>query len=383
MTKLDKIYYVANARMPNDKAHAIQIAKMCEALVEYGHKLELIVPNRCGAGEGSMQDFYNLRVPVRITRLPVIDLYRRGPVGFFVSSMMFMCSYVVYLLWKKITASGIIYTVDMDSFSFFALPFLGMPVFTEMHTPKRKSFITRVFFHFTSGVIATNTLIKENIATTFKASKKKFTVEPNGIDVEQFQDSKSKSESRDILKLPLDKKIVLYVGRFYQWKGLEIIPEAVKELPEDICVYMLGGTKEEFQRIVPKESIPENLIFVGVRNYTEIPTWLSAADVLLVLGTKHNEDSYRYTSPMKIFEYMVSGRPIIASNTPAVMEVLSKDEAIFYEPDDAKSLQKEMLYASSHMKDVHKLAQSAKTKADEFSWSNRAKRVTDFIHKIA
>jgi len=368
--------------MPNDKAHAIQIAKMCEAVVESGLTLELIVPNRRGAGEGSMQDFYRLRVPVRITRLPVIDWYKGGPAGFFLSSLTFMCSYTLYLLWKKITAPGIIYTVDMDSFSFFVLPFLGMPVFTEMHTPKKKTVATGIFFRMVDGVIATNTLIKENIVTTFNISNKKFAVEPNGIDLKQFHIPKSKSESRKSLGLPLDKKIILYVGRFYQWKGLEIMPKATEGLPDDALVYVVGGNREEFENIVSKKSIPENIIFAGSCDYTKIPQWLSAADALLVLGTAQNEDSYRYTSPMKIFEYLASGRPIIASNTPAIRDVLTDKEVVWYEPDNPESLKTQILYVCTHPNEMEALTHSAQVKANHFSWSNRVERVVKFIDHI-
>ncbi|HEV8666352.1 MAG TPA: hypothetical protein VN665_00695, partial [Candidatus Paceibacterota bacterium] len=63
-----KIYYVANARMPTEKAHGIQIAKMCEAFIESGIDLTLVVPSRKTTPE-SVQEFYNLRTPVAVQRL--------------------------------------------------------------------------------------------------------------------------------------------------------------------------------------------------------------------------------------------------------------------------------------------------------------------------
>lgn len=382
MRHSNKIYYIVNARMPNEKAHGIQIAKMCEAFVETGYYLELIVPNRGTIKEPTMTEFYKLRAPIKTVKLPVINLYNNGQIGFFLSSLTFMCSYVVYLLWKRITAPGIIYTVDMDTFSFFALPFLGMSVFTEMHTPKSKTIATRVFFHFVSGVIATNSLIQSNLVSTFKIPNRKFLIEPNGIDIKQFAVRASRDESRKKLGLPLDKKVALYVGRFYQWKGLDIIPKVSEELPHDVLVYIIGGTKEEFKKVVPSKLISENIIFVGSRNYTEIPDWLSAADMLLVLGTTKNQDSYQYTSPMKIFEYMAAERPIIASNTPAVREVLSEKEAVFYEPDNPHDLKNKILYVCFHTSKTQDMAEQARIKAKYFSWDNRVERIGNFIRKV-
>lgn len=80
-----KYYYIANARLPSEKAHGIQIAKMCEAFIEAGLDITLIAPRRRGSNS-DLASYYNLRVPVPIRFLPAIDLYTGGPLGYRISS---------------------------------------------------------------------------------------------------------------------------------------------------------------------------------------------------------------------------------------------------------------------------------------------------------
>src|SRR3990167_11234410 len=103
-----KIYYVANARMPSEKAHGIRLAKMCEAFLLSGADLELVLPRRRGSND-DLKRFYGLKVDIPVKRLPVLNL------GFIISSLSFMFAYIVYLRGRK---GAILYTIDMDNFSF-------------------------------------------------------------------------------------------------------------------------------------------------------------------------------------------------------------------------------------------------------------------------
>ena len=132
-----KIYYVANARMPNEKAHGIQLAKMCEAFVDAGANFELIVPNR--GEKKSIRRFYGLDHDIPVKYLPIINTYNFGRFGFAFASLTFMFSYLFYLLFKNIKRENfIIYTIDMDQFSFLFIPFIGKKYFVEIHDAKEK-----------------------------------------------------------------------------------------------------------------------------------------------------------------------------------------------------------------------------------------------------
>lgn len=375
-----KLYYIANARMPHKKAYAIQIAKMCEAFIEEGVDLELIIPRQKGMVE-DIKDYYKLRPSLRVTRLPSFDLYARGRWGYFLSGVSFTISYFAYMLLKRCQGKrGIIYTIDMDTFSFVVSTFLGMPCFLETHGGKAKSRINKIFFKHVNGVIVINTIIKQQIAKVMSFPENKMLIWPNGIDLELFH-SIPKNDARRSLSLPQEAKIVMYCGRFYGWKGLDVLIDAAKELPQNIFVYIVGGTKDEFLSVAKRNELPFNMVFVGGKSYTEVPVWLSAADTLLVLGTKHDTQSYYYTSPMKVFEYLAMGRTIVASRTPAIQDIVSDEEVVFYEPDNPKDLAQKMELAVSSSEAMDKKIAAAVIKAKDFTWEKRAKDILEFIKK--
>jgi len=379
-----KIYYVANARMPNEKAHGIQIAKMTEAMVLSGADLKLIVPAR-KASLKNMKEFYGLEVDVPLVKIPVIDTYTYGKLGFVLGSFAFMLASLIYLLWKKLAGEEfVIYVIDMDLFSFLFLPMAGRPLFAEMHDRKPASFPSKILFNCAKGIITINKIIKQEIADTFNVSADKIVVHPNGIDLNQFAITASKEEMRKILNLPIGCRIVLYSGRFYDWKGLEILLEAARLLRKEIFIYCVGGSDGDLKKITGNDkAIPPNLICVGKKDYKEMPLWLRSADTLIVLGTKRNDYSYLHTSPMKLMEYMASGRQIVASRTPANQEIVSEKEAFFYLPDDAGDLARKITEALENPVIAGEKVESAFAKVKELSWKKRADSVLHFIRDKA
>jgi len=367
--------------MPHKKAYAIQIAKMCEAFINEGVDLELIVPRYANEAR-DIKKYYNLTTEVKVKRLLSIDLYASGKWGFFLSSISFMVSYFFYLFLKKLRGKGgIVYIIDMDTFSFLPSVFLRMPYFFETHGGKTKNFINLFFFKHISGVIVINNIIKKQIAEKLAFSKERILVWPNGIDLDLFKEI-SKKEARKKLSLSLDNKIIMYSGRFYGWKGLDVLVSAAGTLPDNIFIYIIGGSKEEFISLTGKNNLSSNIIFPGEKLYTEMPLWLSAADALLVLGTKYDTQSYYYTSPMKVFEYLAMNRPIIASKTPAICDIVSEKEVVFYEPDDPKDLADKILLVVGMTKDVKNKVSAARKKAESFTWKKRAKDILNFIKNI-
>lgn len=375
-----KIYYVANAKIPSEKAHGIQLAKMCEAFVKQGADLELVAPFRKSPPQ-SLQEFYGLSCQIPLKKLPVLDIYSWGRWGFLIASFSFMLSSYFYL-WKKTRKEpSIIYTTDLDQFSFSLIPLVGMPYFAEIHDAKPCRISFSFFFKYTQGLAVINELIKKEIIRVYGVPDNKILVHPNGIDLRQFGGSIGREAAREKLGLPKVAKIAMYLGKFYPWKGLEVLPSAAEE-EKEVLFYLVGGTREEFIKITGKSILPPNLIFVGGRPYKEMPFWLAAADVFLALGTRNNEYSYAHTSPMKLFEYMASKRPIVASRTPANRQIVSEDEAIFYEPDNFSDLAKKIQYVLEHSDKLYSKIENAYRKVQSFSWDKRAESILKFLKTL-
>ena len=170
-----QLYFVINARMPNKKAYGIQVAKMCEAFIESGVNLKLIVPRTRAARSTSIQEFYKLRVEVPTQMLPAIDWYGFGKLAFIVSSLVFMLTSGLYVWWRRLSGERfIVYTVEMDTLSFTCLSLSGAAVVVEMHGPQSSNIFTRFFFRHVSFVVATNSEIKNSLKDMFHIADEKF-----------------------------------------------------------------------------------------------------------------------------------------------------------------------------------------------------------------
>ncbi|MES2203240.1 MAG: glycosyltransferase [Patescibacteria group bacterium] len=342
MQTVKKIYFVANARMPSEKANGIHIAKMCEAFMQNGHNVTLVVPSR--ASGASLQEFYGLRVDVPVRRLPSVVLREYERLGFVVMGVSFMISTLIFLWSKKLQGERfVIYTADIDSFSHTLLPLAGKVV-AEMHSPKGSTILARFFFR-RSKIITTNPLIAAEIKKIFGIES---LVEPNGVDEAFFGLEGSGGGA-------------LYVGRFYKWKGLEVLAQT------GVPIHMLGGTKAEFERVFGKAG---SLQFCEVQPH-EVPHAMAAADVLLLIGTAKNEGSNRYTAPMKVFEYLATGKPIVASATEALQSIVPATLVRYCPPDDPQALARAISGALAAPGE----GEARMAFAREHTWRKRAERI--------
>ncbi|MEK7067247.1 MAG: glycosyltransferase [Patescibacteria group bacterium] len=375
-----KMYYLANARMPTERAHGIQLAKMCEAMLDAGADMELVLPRRA-IDKKSIREFYSLRRDIPVRRLWALDVYGWGAIGYYMGSVSFMLSYFIFFWIRKIRGERfIMYTIDMDQFSFALVPLLGVPYFVEIHDAKRYSYAYSLLFHNADGLIVINSLIKKELLENFKLKNpEKILIFPNGIDVNFFNGEISKEAARKKLNLSQNIKIALYGGQFYQWKGFEIFPEAAKLLNQHLTIAVVGADEREVRAGLGMKDFPANLDFFGKRPYAEMPLWFAAADALIVLGTKKSDYSYLHTSPMKLFEYMAARRPIIAAETPAIEDVVTEREVFFYEPDNADSMARIIIKALENSAEADVRVSNAFAKTAVFAWEKRGKRVYDFI----
>jgi len=257
------------------------------------------------------------------------------------------------------------------------LCFFKKRVFWEAHINRYNFFIKRLFIK--CGGIVTITEGLKNFYINKGAKPSKIIVAPDGIDLADFLNKFDKVSVRKELGLPLDKKIALYVGRLDGWKGAETLLAASRLLPQHIQVVLIGGEPREVSRL-KKEY--QQAIFLGFLPYRELAKNQTAADVLILPNSGKNEVSANFTSPLKLFAYMASGLPIVASDLLSIKEILNNDNAFFFESDNPKSLAEaiNMVLRDNELSD--KISKQASLDVEKYTWAKRAEKITGFIKSI-
>lgn len=366
-----KILYIANVRLPTEKAHGIQIIKTCEAFAKAGVEIELVVPTR--HNELTTNPFTYYGVPensFRLVTLRVPDLIRYGRLGFLVSSIWFS---------ERARWGKLFWTADMiysrDALVLVQYLLLGRRLVFEAHA--KPSFVARIVARHAHRVVVISQALRE-VYVTAGVPREHIIVAPDAVDENLFDVVPGKDEAREMLGLSLVQRIVVYTGHLYMHKGANTLAEAAARIPEAQFVFV-GGVAQDVAHFRVQWAHQENIRIVGHVAPERVPLYLRAANVLVIPNSGKSEDTARFASPMKLFEYMASGTPIVASDVPAIREILSKDETCFFAPDEPASLADSIRAVLSHGEESRDMAQRAQKKAEEYTWDKRAQTILDFI----
>ena len=92
-----------------------------------------------------------------------------------------------------------------------------------------------------------------------------------------------------------------------------------------------------------------------------------------------NEHYAYHMSPLKLFEYMASKRPIVASDLPSIREILNEESAILVEPGNPKALAEGIKKVLQDEELAKKLAENAHRDVQQYSWEKRAEKILEFM----
>ena len=183
--------------------------------------------------------------------------------------------------------------------------------------------------------------------------------------------------------LPVDKKIILYAGSFfvYEWKGVNILLKASKKFGDDFLFVLVGGKDYEIQEIKKGDTL-YNVMLIGHRPYKEIQYYMKSADVLVLPNKKGDQTSEKYTSPMKLFEYMASGNPIVASDLPSIREILNETNSVLVEPNSSDKLAESIKKVFNNENIADKIGKQSLVDIQNYSWEKRVVSILNFYNKI-
>ena len=371
------ILYIANVRLPTERAHGYAIMKLCEEFARAGNTVTLLTSaHRATAGKAGEDPFlyYGIEKNFTLRRVRSTDLLGRstnvGRFSYWIDQLSF-----VLMAWlcfgRAILRADVLY---VRSYQLAAcLP--ARKTALELHSVPEGARAGGLFARAVRRArwcVAISSGLAEAVRRMLGDGTRKIAVAPDAVDLAKFSALPSRDEARRTLGLPADKKIALYAGHFYGWKGADVLAAAAAHLPEDVLCVLVGGVDEDYERMVREYGSRENIRIVPFQPPQMMPQYLAAADVVVLPNRSGERISSIYTSPLKLFEYMASGRPIVASDLPSIREVLDERTAILVHPDDPAALAAGIREALTDSARAAVLTKAASEKVRHYTWENRA-----------
>lgn len=224
-----------------------------------------------------------------------------------------------------------------------------------------------------AGIITITQCLADDIRERYGAATPSI-VAPDGVDLELAREARQPRPANT-------PPILLYLGSLHPWKGVDTLIRAMRHI-DGAVLHIAGGTEQriaELKALSDAEQVADRVRFLGKVPPAQRFEIINRADICLLPLTNTSIGS-RYTSPLKLFEYMAMGKPIITADFPSLREVLTHEEtALLTESGNPKSLadSANRLLADAPLR--HKLGTAAAEAAETYSWSHRAETIKHFI----
>jgi glycosyltransferase involved in cell wall biosynthesis len=327
--RLNKICYIHTGDFPSNQVHSMQVMRVCEGFHEAGYSISLIgrkTPGNKNFNKDSFFRYYGLdcHFPIKLISFPGFSS-RIKPIR--------ILSYFAYSLYAILIARknqpDIVYT-RAPYVAFFA-SLLRIPFITEEHAPPLNRILkTLLMSYYGSKSHLKSVFISKALLDIYKGmgllSEKELPtiIAPDAAALSQVMNfnrsSKMESTNRGRLRIG-------YVGSLIPGRGIELIIELAHAFP-DLIFWVIGGEPEQIDFF--KSRGGSNIMWRGFIPPGEVPLEFRELDILLMpyqkdTMTHGGVNSTKWMSPLKMFEYMASGVPLIASDLPVLREVLKHE----------------------------------------------------------
>lgn len=381
-----KITYVTHTRFPVQKAHGKQIADVCAALATLGHTVTLLCPTVSNAIKIPWYRYYDLPQSFQVRTLEHSDATRQwwvlGLLHFRTNMRRYKRALRRYLQTHKVDLLYVRSPVLLPT-----LLKTKIPVIVELHTlPRfRKRRFAKLCNRCSRVVCLTSAMKKALIL--YGVPPKKILVEHDGVDLSRFKKLPKSADAKKRTKhAPDDRPVVGYFGSFYTQrkieKGLSVLIDAFALLRQKrIRIYGIlgGGTEKEvvdFLRRARQKKLGGDVRFLGNLSPGVVPMHLRACDVLVYPAPESKHPYFqRDTSPLKIFEYLAAGRPIVCADLPPLRDIVSKSTVYFATPGDPGSFAHWIAHALKHQKEAETKAKKGLILVRHHSWEKRMERI--------
>lgn len=316
-----RILYLSLSYIPSRRASSVHVMKMCAALARQGHEVTLVVKR---GEELGGDDYERYCVDRNFTLVKLPRPKRRG------GGLVYMAGMAATLLRHRRSAD-LIYCRDQLGTMIAART--NIPLVWEAHgVPRagwrRKAIAASVAGARTLGVVAISDALRRDLVDNHVVrTDRKIVIAHDACD----------PPAAVLPRKANARPVVGYVGGLHPGRGVEMVLELALQLSH-VDFQIVGGNEKDLARWRAMQ-LPSNLHLLGFQPQGALPEIYAGIDIVVmphartgVLGDSHGIDISRWTSPMKMFEYMASGAAIIASDLPVLQEVLRDGENALIAP---------------------------------------------------
>lgn len=376
----------AETRFPIERANGLQTMATCHALASRGHRVTLVVRPDSAPVPRDAYAFYGFPTidGLRIETVKSSLTGRARRIRFLLSAVrrvaaerdavvltrdLGLAAWLLQL--PKSRRSPVVYEshgiADVVAAEMPAL--LGKP--ESAPTPAKLRRLARreqrVWSHASAYVTITRALA-DDLSARFGTRRDVFVI-PDG----------ARTPDSVLPPDPAAPFVAGYAGHLYPWKGVDVFLHALAHTPS-IGGLIVGGHPGEsdlarVQQLAKNLGLSDRVTITGLVPPSEVRARLSRASALVLPNTA-SAISERYTSPLKLFEYLTMGRPIVASDLPAIREVLTDGrDALLVPPGDPVALAAALERLARDSSLAASLAAGASGLAASYTWERRAERL--------
>ena len=370
---MNKLMYITYQNFPDYTANSLQTISNINKLVELGVKIDLIFPLRKKDSSDNLielQDFYFVKN--NFTPIGIKHNYPFGKISFFNKFFFhishFLWSKSVFKKYKNQLKDSIIFTRSDWIFYFCSKHKFNVTFECHSLTKLRKYIIKRSISNKNSKII----FLHDNLLADAFVKKdflQRVKVIHNGFDEDYFYEEPNKEKFTE--KLIFNGNIT----RHGKLRNFEYIFDALnsKELStKTLEIYGANEKESEYlNSIIQSKNVSNVKIFPYLKR-NDIAKKIRDSDIGLLINNSDDHHAKYYSSPLKYFEYLGSGLNVLAVNLPAHENLPFSEHISFFEEDDIDSFIKAVI-------EIKKFPSEEKIRLEEFSSTNRAKSIVNFI----
>ncbi len=365
------IVAIAGSTIPSDTANSIQVMKACNALVQLGHRVTLLVPGNPPSKIENLKSHYGLQTDFAIEWLSSSS--RRTFTWQAVRQAKRLKADVIYTWFPQSAVFALLHRIP-TIFEIHIQPTgrfgpLWHRAFARLPGRKRLASITQALVDVLENDFHMLMDLDEVV------------IAPNGVELERFASLPDPVTARAQLGLR-EAPTVMCTGHLYAGRGADLFVALARAIPDAHFVWVGGRSEDiEFWRQRVDQNHIYNITFVGFIPNGSLPLYQAAADILImpystsIMGSSGTADSAAVASPMKMFEYMATGRAIASSYLPVIREVLNENNAVFCKPDDIPSWKFALERLLNDESVRSQLGRQARQDVQGYTWLARAQRI--------